>query len=179
MNFKDVAENYPDDKVEKEVRDYEIPTHKNPSNKSLGILHDALGEGKSILERMERIYSDAIKHVGYHEIELEKAQHEYDSFLEEKLFSDEECKSQKSEALRVAVAVNKYPDLKARKDDLFKKELGSKNAEIWMKIVRSKFEQLSKSHETNSRQATLIEDMIQLGEIRGSGFGPRLVENQK
>lgn len=148
--------------TEEEISKYVIPESRNVTNKSFNQLYDILAEGKSTIERMSEILSKAIKNKGKFEVLRDQLKKLYELEFNNILATDKEVEEAKNQNIRLAKALEKSSKLKEISSKLENAETELLISENFLSRVRLKMDTLMKSHDTNSRQVTILENLVEL-----------------
>jgi dTDP-4-amino-4,6-dideoxygalactose transaminase len=156
----------------KELQSVTIVLDADPVKEGLASINRKIAEIQAQKERIGALYVEAIKNKSEAEILLEAKKGEHGRQLDELLFTDEDVKSQKSAELRKAAANVKTKDLVVA---MAYAELDQQKADTYYKCVQQVYGHLESANANLSRQISVIQMGVQLGEISkeaaGSLFG--------
>lgn len=151
--------------LRKELRGIHIVLDGDPAATGIGHLNEKIAEVHALKERVSAILGDAIANVADRERVYQEAKIIYEAKYDLLLNQDESIKSLKSEGLRRASCNAKLPDEYGAVCSL-KIDLG--DAESFQKLTQSKYNLLDSANNNISRQISVIQLQLDIGEVRRS-----------
>lgn len=146
----------------KELQQIKIQLDPDPVQQGLASLNKKIAEIQAEKERVGALLVEALKNKSEANILLDAKKGDHARQLDTLLATDEEVKQQKSSELRKATANVRLKDLLT---DLAYAELESQKADIYHKCVQQMYSHLESANTNLSRQISVIQMGIQLGEI--------------
>jgi hypothetical protein len=159
------------DAYKQELDAITIDLDTDPASTGVGSINSKIAEVHALKERVAAILTDAIKNVHEREKIHKEADYSYQKKFDKILYEDESIQKMRSDTLRKA-AINArisddYMDVQAKAIDL-------NDAKGFQKMVQTKFDLLDSANNNISRQITVVDLQLQIGEIEraigGDGF---------
>jgi hypothetical protein len=149
-----------------ELSSISIELSEDPTTEGLGLVNGKIAEINAQKERVGSILMDTLSNVQERKRHFEEAKLAYDLKYERILSTDESVRNLKSEALRSAATNAQISDdfLIMRKAEM---DLG--DAEAFQKIVQHKYNLLESANSNVSRQITVVQLQLEIGEVQRRG----------
>ena len=145
-----------------ELNSIHLELDGDPATTGLSLVNGKIAEIHAHKERVGHILSQAIENEREVARELNEARLEHEIKLHKILATDENVRSQKSENMRTVAANALIPGEYLRVRQL---EIEANDAEAFHKIVQSKYAHLEGTNSSVSRQITVIQLQLEIGEI--------------
>jgi len=144
-----------------------IDLDADPANSGIGSLNEKIAAVHALKERVSTILSEAIANVYERERIYQELRVDYERKFDSILVSDPQIQNLKSEGLRKAACNSKLPDEFAKVNSA---SIDLAEAESFQKIVQNKYNLLDSANMNISRQISVIQLQLDIGEIaRGTG----------
>ena len=161
--------------LRKELATVQITLDGDPAATGIGILNVKIAEVHALKERVSAILSRAIANVADRERVYQESKLIYEAKYDAILIQDDSVKNLKSEGLRRAACNAQLPDEYATVT-AYKMDLS--DAESFQKIVQSKYNLLDSANTNISRQISVIQLQLDVGEVARKevqAFSPRTI----
>lgn len=145
-----------------EIRKVSFRLDADPTTVGLQSLTAKLAEIQALRSRVGSILAEAIHNKGDAEIAQKSSEYARDTGVIRALMNDDSVKGQKSEKMRDAAAQATVPTLVL---DLHEKEVSLLKAEAFLKYVQQIYETLEAANNNLSRQISVIQMSIHIGEL--------------
>ena len=145
-----------------EINSIRLELDSDPATTGLSLVNGKIAEIHAHKERVGHILSQAIENKRAVDRELGEARLEYDVKLHKILATDENVRGQKSENMRTVAANALIPEEYLR---LRRLEIEEADAESFHKIIQAKYNHLEGTNSSVSRQITVIQLQLEIGEI--------------
>lgn len=145
-----------------ELQTVKIQLDADPVKEGLGSINKKIAEIQGEKERVGALLIEAIKNKSEANIVYDAKKGDHGRQLDALLAGDEEVKMQKSSELRKATANVKLKDLVT---DLAYTELDAQKADVYYKCTQQMYSHLDSANMNLSRQISVIQMGIQLGEV--------------
>ena len=155
--------------LRKELASIHIELDADPAAIGIGHLNEKIAEVHALKERVSGILSEAIANVADREHLYQETKIAYEAKFDAILNGDTTISQLKSDALRRAAVNSQLPEEFAKACAL-KIDLG--DAESFQKLVQSKYNLLDSANTNISRQISVIQLQLEVGEINRSGSNP-------
>ncbi len=150
-----------------EIREIRIELDRDPATSGIGVLNEKIADVHALKDRVSSILGDAIANVFERDRFYQELKSDYDVKFDSILHTKENIRNLKSEGLRRASCNAELPDEFAK---MTSAKIDLTEAEGFQKFVQSKYNLLDSANTNISRQISVIELQLQIGEIaRGSG----------
>lgn len=145
-----------------EINSIRLELDGDPATTGLSLVNGKIAEIHAHKERVGHILSQAIENERAVSRVLNEAKLEHEIKLNQILATDEKVRSQKSQDMRVVAANALIPEeyLKVRR-----LEIEAADADSFHKIVQAKYNHLEGTNSSVSRQITVIQLQLEIGEI--------------
>lgn len=154
------------------LKDMSISLDKDPIIVGLSSLTAKLAEVTHLRNRVSVALAEAIQNKSEAEIESSIIEHQFDAQLANLMITDEYVRGQKSDKSREAAAQTKMPELLLKKHY---KEVENIRADAYEKFVRQIHDNLEAANNNVSRQISVVQMSVQLGEVDPSQLsGPSI-----
>lgn len=147
------------------LKEMSLNLDADPAALGLHSLTTKLAQIQDLRNRVGVALAEAIQNKSEVEIEHHTIKHQLEARLDGLMMTDEEVRGQKSEKLREAVAQTKATDLVLQ---MHYKEVDFVRASAYEKFVKQIHDTLEAANTNLSRQISVIQMSIQLGEIDSS-----------
>lgn len=156
--------------LRRELASITISLDSDPAATGIGALNAKIAEVHALKERVAAILSEAIANVAERERTHQEAKITYEAKYDAILNGSKNIQEMKSDALRKAACNSQLPDDFA-KTNATKIDLG--DAESFQKLVQAKYNLLDSANTNISRQISVIQLQMEVGEInRGVSSNP-------
>lgn len=147
----------------KRITDIKMQLEENPIKDGILSMNKRIAEIQTKKDQVGQLLVEAIKNKAEASILLDAKKGDHSRQLDGLLASDEEVKVQKTAELRKATANVKLKDLVT---DLAYTELDAQKADVYHKCIQQIYSQLESANTNLSRQISIIEMGIQIGEVK-------------
>lgn len=148
-----------------ELASIHIDLDSDPAATGIGNLNAKIAEVHSLKDRVSSILSDAISNVAERDRSYQESKILYEAKFDAILNNDPEIKALKSEGLRTAACNAKLPDEFSKVNSL---KIDLADAESFQKIVQAKYNLLDSANTNISRQISVIQLQLDIGEVNRS-----------
>jgi hypothetical protein len=158
--------------LRKELADIHIDLDTDPASTGVGTLNSKIAEVHALKDRVATILAEAIANVAERDRTYNEAKIVYEAKFDAILNNDAAVQTLKSEGLRRAACNSKLPDEFARMNAT---QIDLADAESFQKIVQAKYNLLDSANTNISRQISVIQLQVDIGEINrpeNSQFSP-------
>ena len=152
-----------------EISSIKFELDTDPAQIGVGNINRKISEVHAYKERVASILGEAITNVYKRDHLYQESKLDYDIKFEKLLNSDDQIKNLKSEGLRTAACNSKIPDEYMRMCNL---KIDLNDAEGFLKFVQTRFNQLESANSNLSRQISVIELQMDIGEIQRVSGNP-------
>ena len=156
-------------KLRQELAGVQIELDGDPAATGIGILNEKIAEVHALKERVSSILSRAIANVADRERTYQECKLIYEAKYDAILVQDDSVKNLKSEGLRRAACNAQLPKEYALVN-AYKMDLG--DAESFQKLVQSKYNLLDSANTNISRQISVIQLQLDVGEVSRKDTAP-------
>jgi len=157
------------DLYREELSNIKIELDADPATVGIGTLNEKIAQVHALKERTSSILGEAIANVFERKRVYQELKLDYETKFDRTLHGSDQIRGLKSEGLRRAACNAELPDEFAKVNSA---EIDLMEAEGFQKLVQSKYNLLDSANTNISRQISVIELQLQIGEIsRGSGAG--------
>jgi hypothetical protein len=148
----------------------EIKIHLDPDPVSIGLasLNAKISETQAQKDNVNSMFVEAIHNRAEAKIVFESRNTELEMQINSLLATDNDVKAQKTGELRSALASTKCADLELKKHHA---ELDFIRADSYCNIAQQVYKNIESAFESLSRQITVIQMGVELGEIRRDDLG--------
>lgn len=146
----------------RELASIQIDLDADPAASGIGTLNAKIAEVHALKERVSSMLSEAISNVAEHERKHQEAKIAYEAKFDAILNNDKSIRELKSEGLRTAACNAQLSDDFARVN-ASKIDLG--DAESFQRLVQTKYNLLDSANTNISRQISVIQLQMEVGEI--------------
>lgn len=146
----------------RELASIQIDLDADPAASGIGTLNAKIAEVHALKERVSSMLSEAISNVAEHERKHQEAKIAYEAKFDAILNNDKTIRELKSEGLRTAACNAQLSDDFARVN-ASKIDLG--DAESFQRLVQTKYNLLDSANTNISRQISVIQLQMEVGEI--------------
>lgn len=147
------------------LREMTISLDADPVVTGLQSLTKKLAEVQDLRNRVGKAFAEAIQNTSEHEIVKSTLKAQLEAEMAKAMMTDDFVKGQKSKELREAAAQTKMPELVLQ---LHYKEVELVRAEAYEKYVKQIHDTLEAGNNNLSRQISVVQMSIQIGEIDAS-----------
>jgi len=155
------------EQLRKELLGINIELDADPAQAGIGSLNAKIAAVHALKERVSAVLSAAIANVYERDRIHQECKVDYERKFDSLLMQDTSIQSLKSEGLRRAACNAKLPDEFARTNATM---IDLSEAEAFQKLVQSKYALLDSANTNISRQISVIQLQLDIGEInRGTG----------
>ncbi len=155
--------------LRKELASIQIDLDADPASTGIGQLNAKIAEVHALKERVATIMSEAIANVAERNRAHQEAKMTYEAKFDAILNNDKSVQELKSEGLRRAACNAKLPDEYARVNST---EIDLSDAESFQKLVQAKYNLLDSANTNISRQISVIQLQVDIGDINRSSGNP-------
>lgn len=145
-----------------ELASIHINLDADPASIGIGHLNEKIAEVHSLKDRVAGMLSDAIANVSERDRLYQEAKMLYEAKFDTLLNNDQEIRNLKSEGLRTAACNAKLPDEYAKMNSA---KIDLADAESFQKIVQTKYNLLDSANTNISRQISVIQLQLDIGEV--------------
>jgi hypothetical protein len=155
--------------LRKELASIQIELDPDPAALGIGTLNAKIAEVHAMKERVASIMAEAIANVSERSRTHQEAKMIYESKFDAILNNERTVQELKSEGLRRAACNAKLPDEYAKVNAT---EIDLSDAESFQKLVQSKYNLLDSANTNISRQISVIQLQVDIGDINRSAGNP-------
>lgn len=155
--------------MRRELASIQIELDQDPAAAGIGTLNAKIAEVHAMKERVATIMAEAIANVAERNRSHQEAKMVYESKFDAILNNDATVRELKSEGLRRAACNAKLPDEYARVNAT---EIDLNDAESFQKLVQAKYNLLDSANTNISRQISVIQLQVDIGDINRSAASP-------
>jgi len=147
-----------------ELQKVRIELLEDPVSSGLTSINRKIAELQGQKDRVSSLFLESIKNRAEAQILVDSKKGEYNRRLDELLATDPEVQNQKSEKLRISTANTKMAELVLEEHYA---EKDYTQADVYYKCVQQVYNNLESANANLSRQISVIQMSLQIGEIRG------------
>lgn len=155
--------------LRKELASIRIDLDADPAATGIGQLNAKIAEVHALKERVATVMAEAIANVAERSRTHQEAKVLYESKFDAILNTDPTVRELKSEGLRRAACNAKLPDEYAKVNAT---EIDLNDAESFQKLVQAKYNLLDSANTNISRQISVIQLQLDIGDINRSAASP-------
>lgn len=155
--------------LRRELASIQIDLDSDPAAAGIGTLNAKIAEVHALKERVATIMAEAIANVSERSRTHQEAKMAYEAKFDAILNNDRTVQELKSEGLRRAACNAKLPDEYARVNST---EIDLSDAESFQKLVQAKYNLLDSANTNISRQISVIQLQVDIGDINRSAGNP-------
>lgn len=155
--------------LRQELASIQIELDADPAATGIGTLNAKIAEVHALKERVATIMAEAIANVSERSRSHQEAKMLYESKFDAILNSERSVQELKSEGLRRAACNAKLPDEYSRVNST---EIDLNDAESFQKLVQAKYNLLDSANTNISRQISVIQLQVDIGDINRSAGNP-------
>jgi len=152
-----------------ELASMHVALDEDPASIGIGSINRKIASIHAYKERTAAILTEAIANTYEREKGHRLLKLDYDLKFEKLLISDDQIKNLKSEGLRTAACNAKLPDEFLK---MTSAEIDLNDSEGFLKVVQAKLNQLESANSNLSRQISVIELQVEVGEISRMAGNP-------
>jgi len=150
------------DVYRQELNAISILLEGDPATVGIVTINKKIAEVNAMRERVAAVLSEAIANVYEREHFYEEMKLDYDIKFQKTLNGDPSIQSLKSDTLRVAAVNAKLPDEFLKMNAA---KINFNDAEGFLKLVQAKYNQLDSANSNISRQISVIQLQLEVGEV--------------
>ena len=155
--------------LRRELQTIRIDLDPDPAATGIGQLNEKIAEVHALKDRVSSVMSEAIANVAEHERKYQESKIVYECKFDAILNNTKAIQEMKSDALRRAAVNAQLPDEFAKMNTT-KIDLG--DAEAFQKLVQAKYNLLDSANTNISRQISVIQLQMDVGEINRASASP-------